>query len=68
MAYEKDKLKRVGTGSDAYSNVMHQGKLLSEWAKDLNFEFTLGELYRMASAGEDMHRFLLRHKGIISEA
>ena len=51
-----------------YGDYMHCGKSLYDWQKDLNNEFSLGELYRLATEGCDFPRFVLRHKGIISEA
>lgn len=39
-----------------YDHVMHQGKLLTEWAQLFKNQFSLGELYRMAKSGQDFYR------------
>lgn len=39
-----------------YENVKHQGMTLSEWQKELNYAFTLGELYRMYLDGVDFNK------------
>ena len=49
-----------------YDEVYHQGKSLKEWSKELNGEFTCGELYRMAKDGEDLQKFMLERKGHVS--
>lgn len=37
--------------SSAYKHCMHNGKSLSAWQKELGYEFTLGELHRLAMSG-----------------
>lgn len=37
-----------------YENFMFQGKSLSQWQKEMNYEFSLGELYRMVKDGCDI--------------
>ena len=46
---------------------MHCGKSLYDWQKDLNNEFSLGELYRLAIEGRDFPHVALSNKNIISE-
>lgn len=40
--------------SHMYNNVRVQGKKLSEWAKELHFQYSLGELYQMAKGGQKL--------------
>lgn len=54
----KGALKRLGSGEDVYGNVSYKGKLLKNWQKALHFQYSLGELYRMASDGEDFDKIL----------
>lgn len=39
-----------------YDQVMHQGKMLTEWQKLFKNQYSLGELYRMAKEGADFFR------------
>ena len=41
-----------------YKDVSYQGKMLSEWQKELNFQYSLGELYRMVSEGCDFFKLV----------
>ena len=41
-----------------YKDVSHQGKMLPEWQKELNFQYSLGELYRMASDRYDFFKLV----------
>ena len=41
-----------------YKDVIHQGKMLSEWQKELKGQYSLGELYRMASDGYDFFKLV----------
>jgi len=43
-----------------YSNFVYQGKKLAEWQKELRYQFTLGELYRMAQQGEDLSSYAVQ--------
>ena len=54
----KGALKRLGSGENVYGNVSYEGKLLKNWQKELHFQYSLGELYRMASDGEDFNKIL----------
>lgn len=49
-----------------YENVMFHGKMLTEWQKELNYEFSLGELYRMTKDGCDIGLIGLRIQGCIT--
>ena len=40
-----------------YDNIKYLGKTLPEWQKELRYQFTLGELYRMVLRGEDLSSF-----------
>ena len=41
-----------------YKNVSYQGKMLSEWQKELHGQYSLGELYQMASEGCDFFKLV----------
>ena len=41
-----------------YANVKCQGKTLADWQKELRFQFSLGELYRLALEGRDLSSLL----------
>ena len=43
-----------------YKDVIHQGKMLSEWQKELKGQYSLGELYRMASESCDFFKLVQR--------
>ena len=49
-----------------YKDVNYQGKMLSEWQKELNFQYSLGELYRMASESCDFFKLMQRTAGTIT--
>ena len=49
-----------------YATLMYQGKMLVDWQKEFNFEFSLGELYRMVKDGCDLGTLLLRTTGHIT--
>lgn len=49
-----------------YKDVCHQGKMLPEWQKELKNEYSLGELYRMASEGCDFFKLVQRTAGTIT--
>ena len=51
---------------DMYETLMYQGKMLVDWQKEFNFEFSLGELYRMVKDGCDLGTLLLRTNGHIT--
>lgn len=52
------KFQRLDQGEDVYGNVLYKGKLLKDWQKSCNYQYTLGELYRMASEGADFDKML----------
>lgn len=41
-----------------YKDVSYQGKMLSEWQKELHGQYSLGELYRMASDRRDFFKLV----------
>ena len=43
-----------------YKDVSHQGKMLPEWQKELKGQYSLGELYRMASESCDFFKLVQR--------
>ena len=49
-----------------YKDVSYQGKMLSEWQKELNGQYSLGELYRMASESCDFFKLVQRTSGTIT--
>lgn len=49
-----------------YDTFYHQGKSITEWARELNNVFSPGELYRMAREGCDFPKFVLRQNNIIT--
>ena len=55
-----------GDEDNSMSAVIHQGKSMAQWEKDFKGEFTIPQLYRMASCGTDLQRFLLTINGVIS--
>ena len=55
-----------GDEDNSMSAVIHQGKSMAQWEKDFKGEFTIPQLYRMASCGTDLQRFLLTITGVIS--
>lgn len=46
--------------------VVHQGKSLARWEKEFKGEFTIPQLYRMASSGSDLQRLLLNVNGTVT--
>ena len=43
-----------------------QGKMISEWKKELGDEFSMHQLYRIASEGGDLSKLVLRKNGLIT--
>lgn len=49
-----------------YKDICYQGKMLPEWQKELNGQYSLGELYRMASESCDFFKLVQRTAGTIT--
>lgn len=43
-----------------YDNVIVQGKKLIDWVKEFHYQYSLGELYRMAQDGTKLATLIYR--------